>query len=99
MNIHYFVVMRKDGMISSEKVKPIKVFTDPGSAMDYVCNMADPLNLRTAWELVGEAVGREGEEHYKNDLTHYSTCGRIFEYENSMTGDIREVEYWIEETW
>lgn len=92
---NYFIVMRKDGTWNRESIKPIKVFTTPGEAMDYVCNMGEPLNLRSEWELVGEAFGREADERYKNDMTHYSTCGRIFEYEH-IGGVIREIEYYIE---
>lgn len=93
---NYFIVMRKDGTCNGETIKPIRLFAAPDHAMNYVVNMADPLNLRSAWELVGESFGREGEEGYKNDMTHYSTCGRIFEYENTQNGEIREIEYYIE---
>lgn len=93
---NYFIIMRKDGTFNGETIKPVKVFTNLEEAMDCVCNMGEPLNLRAAWELVGEVFGREGEEGYKNDMTHYSTCGRIFEYENTRNGDIREIEYYIE---
>ena len=93
---NYYIIMRKDGTACRETVKPIRIFAAPEHAMSYVCQMMDPLNIRAAWEFVGEDFDREAEERYKNDQKYYNTCGRIFTYENTHNGEIGEVEYYIE---